>query len=87
MARIPRKTLNLVVERDEETCVSCGSLATQVHHIIFKSHSGSNDERNLILLCNQCHRNAHDNEPYWRDYFIKCNEVHYGKLTKEDLKL
>ena len=21
-----------------------------------------------------------------RDYFIKCNEKHYGKLPKEDLK-
>ena len=87
MARIPKKTLTLVIDRDEETCVVCGSYATQVHHILFKSHCGSNDERNLILLCNQCHIKAHGDEPKYRDYLIECNEVHYGKLTREDLKI
>lgn len=32
----------------------------EVHHIIFKSNGGSDDEKNLITLCKKCHDGVHD---------------------------
>ena len=31
----------------------------QIHHIVFRSHGGSNDPANLITLCWRCHAEAH----------------------------
>ncbi len=46
-------------ERDNGLCVICGSMATQCHHIIFRSQGGLSDLRNLACLCMQCHNQAH----------------------------
>ena len=31
----------------------------QVHHLKFRSHSGSDEEQNLITLCAECHEQMH----------------------------
>lgn len=51
-----------VLYRDNYTCQCCGKKYTrlEVHHIIFKSLGGSDDERNLITLCEKCHKAVHD---------------------------
>ncbi len=49
-----------VVERDNWRCQVCGSMQNlEVHHIQFRSHSGPDTERNLVTLCNSCHRSSH----------------------------
>jgi hypothetical protein len=32
-----------------------------VHHVIYKSNGGSDDESNLITLCENCHKKVHNN--------------------------
>jgi 5-methylcytosine-specific restriction endonuclease McrA len=32
----------------------------EVHHREFRSHSGADSEENLITLCADCHRRAHE---------------------------
>ena len=48
--------------RDNYTCQCCGkkNIRLEVHHIIYRSNGGNNDENNLITLCENCHNNVHD---------------------------
>lgn len=51
-----------VLHRDDYTCQCCGKkhARLEVHHIIFKSMGGTDDEKNLITLCEKCHKAIHD---------------------------
>ena len=51
-----------VLHRDNYTCQCCGKkyVRLEVHHIIFRSKGGTDDERNLITLCEKCHKAVHD---------------------------
>jgi 5-methylcytosine-specific restriction endonuclease McrA len=49
-----------VRERDRWRCQACGSMQhLQVHHLEFRSHSGSDVEQNLVTLCADCHERVH----------------------------
>ncbi len=49
-----------VLERDGWRCQVCGSMQNlQVHHLRFRSQSGSDEEHNLITLCAECHEQMH----------------------------
>lgn len=53
-----------VLSRDNYTCQYCktkkGTL--HVHHIIYRSNNGSDEESNLITLCENCHIKLHRGE-------------------------
>jgi len=53
-----------VLHRDKYTCQCCGKKNTrlEVHHIIYRSNSGTDDENNLITLCKDCHSKVHDGD-------------------------
>ena len=54
-----------VLERDGWHCQNCGSMHNlQVHHLKFRSQSGSDVEQNLITLCSNCHEGAHGRSGY-----------------------
>jgi 5-methylcytosine-specific restriction endonuclease McrA len=40
--------------------VRCESRAHHVHHLVARSHAGSNQESNLVALCSDHHRFAHE---------------------------
>ena len=42
---------------DARLAVACSNL--QVHHLKFRSQSGSDEEQNLITLCAECHEQVH----------------------------
>jgi 5-methylcytosine-specific restriction endonuclease McrA len=48
-----------VLDRDNYTCQYCKGKSKdsklEVHHIIYRSNNGSNEESNLITLCKKCH--------------------------------
>ena len=50
-----------VLNRDNYTCQHCKSKnkRLEVHHIVFRSNGGSDEEGNLICLCEDCHRKLH----------------------------
>ena len=49
-----------VLRRDGWRCQFCGSMTNlEVHHQQFRSHSGHDDEDNLITLCKSCHWAEH----------------------------
>ena len=50
-----------ILRRDGWRCQSCGTMSNlEVHHRKFRSHSGVDAEENLITLCVDCHRRAHE---------------------------
>lgn len=51
-----------VIHRDNYTCQCCGKrhVRLEVHHIIFRSQGGTDDENNLITLCKDCHDAIHN---------------------------
>lgn len=52
-----------VLWRDGYTCQHCKGKhkdsKLEVHHIIFRSQGGSDEESNLITLCHTCHKDLH----------------------------
>ncbi len=50
-----------ILRRDGWRCQLCGGISNlEVHHREFRSHSGPDSEANLITLCVDCHRRAHE---------------------------
>ena len=50
-----------ILRRDGWRCQSCGTMTNlEVHHREFRSHSGTDAEENLMTLCVDCHRRAHE---------------------------
>ena len=56
-------TKAMVLNRDNYTCQCCKGKhkdsKLEVHHIIFRSQGGSDEESNLITLCHTCHNDLH----------------------------
>lgn len=56
-------TKAMVLNRDNYTCQYCKGKhkdsKLEVHHIIYRSNGGSNEESNLITLCHTCHQDVH----------------------------
>ena len=52
-----------VLNRDNYTCQCCKGKKKdsklEVHHIVYRSNNGSNEEDNLITLCHTCHKDLH----------------------------
>lgn len=57
-------TKAMVLNRDNYTCQCCKGKhrdsKLEVHHIVFRSQSGSNEESNLVTLCHTCHKGLHN---------------------------
>ena len=53
----------MILNRDNHTCQYCKGKhkdsKLEVHHIVFRSQGGSDEESNLITLCHTCHKNLH----------------------------
>lgn len=65
-ASIPPSTRLAVLVRDRYACRVQGCRNTRflaVHHLNPRAAGGGNDPSNLITLCSECHRWAHDNSP------------------------
>ena len=50
-----------ILYRDNYTCQCCGkkNCRLEVHHIKFRRDGGTDDEENLITLCEDCHKGVH----------------------------
>jgi cytochrome c553 len=55
-----------VLTRDGYTCQQCQGKSKdkrlEVHHIVFRSQNGSDEESNLLTLCKRCHDALHTGE-------------------------
>ena len=59
-------TRAFVLCRDNYKCQHCKGKSKdsklEVHHIVYKSNGGSDEQENLITLCNSCHYKLHHGE-------------------------
>lgn len=59
-------TKAMVLNRDGYKCHICKTkkknVNLEVHHIIFRSNGGSDEQENLITLCHNCHTKLHNGE-------------------------
>lgn len=57
-------TKAMVLNRDSYACQYCKGKhkdkKLEVHHIVFRSQGGSDEESNLVTLCHTCHKALHD---------------------------
>ena len=71
-------TREMVLNRDNYTCQYCmgkrKNSKLEVHHIIFRSQGGSDEQDNLITLCGTCHSLLHNGK-------IKLDKVGVKKGT------
>lgn len=65
---LSKKTKDLVLKRDNNSCVACSSTETlEIHHIMPLMRSSIkklNESDNLVLLCSDCHYLAHSGNYY-----------------------
>ena len=85
-----------ILYRDNYTCQCCGKkkCRLEVHHIKFKRNGGTDDEENLITLCEGCHRGVHagtvvlSKKPKKsKDHFIDACVVASGGLEFKELNV
>ncbi len=59
-----------VLNRDNYICQHCKGKKKdsklEVHHIIYRSNGGSDEEDNLITLCHNCHSDLHHGKIKWK---------------------
>jgi len=46
---------------DHVYCVICGHVATNLHHIKYRSQTGGDSPENLAPMCYKCHSGHHEN--------------------------
>lgn len=81
-----------VLHRDKYTCQVCGKKHTrlEVHHIVYRSQGGTDDEDNLITLCEDCHNKVHDGKLVINKKSKKMNlkyATHMGIIRSQLLKV
>ena len=51
------------LDRDSYTCQRCGADLhngdAQLHHIVYRRYNGTDHPKNLITLCDHCHKEIH----------------------------
>jgi 5-methylcytosine-specific restriction endonuclease McrA len=90
--RITKENYNRMIEEFGNYCEECGYTPIHAHHLVFRSHMGSGNWRNLSPLCQRCHDRAHKDyefAEYLRNKRAKRFGEHFGKdvysLFKEGL--
>lgn len=72
-------TRAMILNRDNYTCQFCKGKhkdnKLEVHHIVFRSQGGSDEESNLITLCHTCHNDLHSEKIH-----LKLNGKKKGNL-------
>lgn len=81
-----RREYRAANKRDNNRCIFCGSPNTRRHHIIYRSHGGITDRRNIVLLCDKHHEMVHSDEKKWKPYLLDRMRAHYGMIDENDLK-
>ena len=54
-----RDAQRFVRKRDDGKCRACQKPGNQAHHVVYRSHGGSDEPKNLIYVCGECHRLIH----------------------------
>lgn len=60
---LPALDRRRIRKRDRDRCRRCGTgFDLHVHHIIYRSQGGPDEDSNLITLCQSCHDKVHSDK-------------------------
>lgn len=79
--RVPRAIRTRVRRRDGNACRYCGAMAgrIQVHHIHYRSEGGTDEEQNLITLCEEHHSLMHSDKGRWQTVLLFVMQAQYER--------
>jgi hypothetical protein len=84
-------TKAFVLDRDSYKCQHCKGKSKdkrlEVHHIIFRSNNGSDEQDNLVTLCKTCHDMVHDGKIVINGGKIKGNLKHATQMNSIRIQL
>lgn len=85
MSSTDKEIYQKIVE-EQPYCQLCGCTNyLEIHHIMYRSQLGNNDERNLIRLCGNCHRLVHSDKKKWQPKLLEYQRKRYGDFSKNEL--
>lgn len=67
---VPTTVRQAVTRRDRGRCRWCGSPATHLHHINYRSEGVDHQPHNLITLCVKHHDVVHSNKHVWKPVLL-----------------
>lgn len=74
------------ITEEQPYCQLCGSTSyLNRHHIYYRSQLGLTVEKNIIVLCDKCHRLVHSNKKEWQPKLLEIQYEKYGYFTKEEV--
>ena len=74
------------IVENEPYCQMCGSTSyLHIHHIYYRSQLGKTTPKNLIRLCDKCHRLVHSNKRKYQPILLEKQYIKYGEFTKEEV--
>jgi DNA-directed RNA polymerase subunit RPC12/RpoP len=61
---LSKRTISKILKRAKIKCAMCSwdKTSLDIHHIEHRKNNGSDNDNNLICLCPNCHRMAHENK-------------------------
>lgn len=81
--RITKENYNRMIEEFGEYCMACGHTPISAHHLVFRSHMGTGNWRNLAPLCERCHDRAHKQKEF-ADLLREMREERFGPHFGKD---
>ena len=74
------------IVENEPYCQLCGSTSyLHIHHIYYRSQLGLTTPKNLIRLCDKCHRLVHSNKKKYQPILLEKQYKKYGEFEKEEV--
>ena len=69
---LSKRTITKILKRSNVGCAICGwnESTNDIHHIVNRSHGGSDNNDNLIIVCPNHHRIIHTNKTYSNEYLF-----------------
>ncbi len=76
------KTRQEILDRDDGLCRVCKGVASQIHHVKFKSGGGRGIFTNGLSCCQKCHAEIHNSgnkTKFWQGVFAEMYGLDYYK--------
>lgn len=85
MNKIEKAVYSELVE-EQPYCQLCGSTwDLHIHHIYYRSQLGLTVKKNLIRLCERCHRMVHSNKKKYQPMLLEIQYQKYGSFDKKEV--
>lgn len=84
MSKTTDKEIYRSIVEEQPYCMLCGSTYwLQIHHIYYRSQGGLTIKKNLIRLCDKCHKLVHSNKKKYQPMLLEIQYKKYGHFTKQ----